>query len=340
MRIKLYFAAAALMVLCITVPISATAQAPQWSSPVQYDQGEDTYVAVHPSGMVLEFHQSHAPGNRYFWYHVGVLDGTSVTWGPSQPASHPANISGTWPNVVITKEGYVILVYSTGQFKSGSDLRYRVGQINLNGDVTQSITWLTNTAHWDAGFHSSTAINDNGVIVSVHETGHSSDGLYFRVGHLTNPAGGDYSVTWDSGNSGIQYDAGVDPHIAINDNNDVVEVHGVAGESLLHYHRGVVNGGTIKFERSLRYENHAARPSVALLDSGLVLEIDGRSDGIYVSPGTLSSNPELIDFENAYRISGTGTYPAIATNGNYAVATWTYYFDLTGRLFYAVAEIP
>jgi hypothetical protein len=54
-------------------------------------------------------------------------------------------------------------------------------------------------------------------------------------------------VQWDSGQYGIQYDDGINPHIAINNLNQIVSVHQVPGEPLLHYRRGTVTAGTIHF---------------------------------------------------------------------------------------------
>jgi hypothetical protein len=324
----------------LVVSVGVAPQTLQWSPGQKYDDGVDSSVAVHPSGLVLEVHQSHAVGSFDIWYHVGMLNGTSVTWGGSQSLGAS---EGSWPTIAISKEGYVILVRSSGQFKSGSELRYQVGKIDPYGGINQSITWL-HYGNWDAGFHSSIAINDNGIIVGVHETGHSSSGLYYRVGHLTDPAAGNYAITWDSGVYGVHYDDGINPHIGLNNRNEVVEVHQVTGESLLHYRRGTVSGGTINFARSERYDDNADRPAVALLDSGLVVELHA---GVYARTGQLSpSNPAGIEWSDSVKISNhsgtypSGTYPAVATNGTYVVGTWEYHSAITGELFYSVARIP
>jgi hypothetical protein len=337
MKTKLRLLGLAVVCFALAAANTSLAQTLQWSSAQKYDDGVDSSVTVHPSGLVLEVHQSHALGNRGLWYHVGMLNGTSVSWGGSQSLG---SSEGSWPNFAISKEGYVIFVRSSGQFKSGSELNYQVGKIDPYGTINQSITWLSH-GKWDAGFHSSIAINDNGIIVGVHETANSSTGLYYRVGHLTDPASGNYSITWDSGQYGVQYDDGINPHIALNNRNEVVEVHQVNGENLLHYRRGVVlSGGMIDFRGSRRYDNDASRPAVALLDSGLVVELH---DGVWATTGQLSlANPELIDWSSSLvQISNHhGTSPAIATNGSYVVGTWEYYFDITGQLFYSVATIP
>lgn len=288
---------------CVLSAGVAAGQTLNWSPSERYDDGVDTSVAVHASGLVLEFHQSHAAGSFDIWYHVGILNGTSVTWGGSQFMGQ----TGSWPTVAVSKEGYVIVVWSTGQFKSGSVLHYRVGRINPHGGTNQSITWETSPDNvWDSGFHSSIAINDSGVIVGVHETGNSSTGMYYRVGHLTSPASGDFTITWDSGHYGVFFDDGINPHIALNNRNEVVEVHQVSKGRLLHYHRGTVSGGTINFAASQRYDNSADRPAVALLDSGFVVELHS---GIWAQTGRLT--PRTLRVSSSPGISSKSV--AIAT---------------------------
>jgi hypothetical protein len=285
----------------------------------QYDEGVQTSVALHVSGLVLEFHKTQSAVESGIWYHVGTLLGMSVTWGGSQYSG----VSGYWPSVAISKEGYVILVFSDQPTKNGSNLIYRVGKINPSGDHNQTITWLTESMHWDKGFHSSIAINASGVIVGVHETGHASDGMYYRVGHLRNPAGGDYTIQWDSPSWGVYYDDGINPHIAINNFNQVVAVHQVPGEHLLHYWRGTVTGGTIHFAQSRRYDESAERPAVALLDNGLVLAVHSLG-GLVSRRGWLSlSNSWEIEWSPAKKEDHNDRieYPALAANGTYAIQT-------------------
>jgi hypothetical protein len=166
---------------------------PKFSPLAHYDQGTQTSVTAHPSGLVLEFHQTEGLFDSSLWYRLGTLDGPSVNW----EGSRHSGTSGYQPAVAISREGYVIVVYSNKYNKFGSDLYYRVGKVDPYLGNNQSITWLTDTIHWDAGFNGSIAMNHDGVIVGVHEAGQGGDGLYYRVGHLRNPAGGDYTVQWD-----------------------------------------------------------------------------------------------------------------------------------------------
>jgi hypothetical protein len=289
----------------------------EFDPPVFYGNGLQSSLAANSSGLALEFNRGSS--NDEIWYNVGKLGMTSMVWGANQFSG----FRGHWPTVALTKDGYVLVVYNNQDRKNGCQLYYRVGKLNTRGDQNQSITWLTNSIHWDAGYKASIAINDKGLIVGVHETGHNSSGMYYRVGHLRNPAAGDYTIQWDSPSSGVYYNDGVNPHIAINNLNQIVEVHEVAGEHLLHYWRGTISGGTINFAQSRRYDNYAVEPAVALLDSGDVLEVHTLG-GLISRTGKLNpSNAWEIQWAEPVKIDPETSigYPALAVSGSYAFET-------------------
>jgi hypothetical protein len=314
-----------------------------------YDAGIQSSIALHSSGLALEFHRSDF--DAALWYRVGKQSQSNkndIDWGNGRSAA----ASGYWPAVALSKEGYVIEVHSDRQHKSGSQQIYRVGKIDPNGDQNQTIKWITDPIHWDAGFHTSIAINDNGFIVGVHES-HGGTGLYCRVGHFRNPAGGDYTIAWSSGSTGVKYDDGINPHIAINNHDQVVEVHQVTGEQLLHYRRGIVSGGVINFAASQRYDKYALQPAVALLDSGLVLEVQSQAglysreihsseDGLYSRTGKLDpSNSTLIEWSPSVKNGNSVSieYPALAANGRYAFQTHETNTLLKNEIYYSGGEI-
>jgi hypothetical protein len=163
--------------------------------------------------------------------------------------------------------------------------------------------------------------------VGAHESGTGGDGIYYRVGHFANPADGDFTVQWDSGQWGIRYDAGINPHIVINNCNEIVSVHQVPGEDLLHYRRGTLSGGTIQFTESKRYDDNGAQPPVLLSDTGSIMEVhtmeiagqDGRT-GVYarsgrlnrIDPSTILWDPVIPIFQQAW---GYSEYPQLVGNG-------------------------
>jgi hypothetical protein len=67
-----------LAIMCFALSVNtASSQTLQWSPGQKYDRGSQTSLAAHPSGLVLEAHQT-LLGDR-MWYHLGMLNGTSVT---------------------------------------------------------------------------------------------------------------------------------------------------------------------------------------------------------------------------------------------------------------------
>jgi hypothetical protein len=334
-----------LAAICLALSANAAeAQTLTWSTPYEYDQGEQTSLSAHPTGLVLEAHKTSTIGGIGLWYRIGIRQGTTVTWGRSQ--SFPWD--GTWPNVAISNEGYVVFIYSSGRYKTNSDLHYAVGMVNPYEGLDQSITWLTpDSIHFDSGFHSSTVINDNGVILEAHESGNGGTGLYYRVGHLKDPSGGDFTIEWDSGATGIRYDDGINPHIALNNSDEAIEVHQVTSEHYMHYRRGPVTRGKINFGGSPRYDNHSEEATVALLDNGGVVELHrGADQGISARTGILDpKSADKIIWFNAAVISNSDSskayYPAVTTDGTHAIGTWTSFntHNTVGHLFSLVASL-
>src|ERR1700752_2698311 len=129
-KLWVYFS---LAIMCFALAVNtASSQTLKWSRAEQYDDGNDPSVAVHSSGrLVLDGHRAHI-GNA-LWYRLGKLNeaGTFVTWGGSQrlPGVGAGGLQN-WPNVAVTREGYVIFVYSLGGIKRDGNLYYVVGKIN------------------------------------------------------------------------------------------------------------------------------------------------------------------------------------------------------------------
>ena len=326
-----------LMSLCVA---SASAQGTiHWNKPAQFDDGMQTQAAINSSGLVIEFHTSQA--GYGLWYHVGRLTqyGQSVQWGPSQDIERTGSDRPQWPTVALTNDNYVILSYSDAVDRPVGRLRYRVGKLDPTGPVQQSIQWLTEDQQYDTGFHSNISVDSNGVIVEVHESDADS-GLFYRIGHLENPAEEKYNIVWDTGTGGVRYDNGVNPHVSVNDRNQVVEMHQTkGGESRLHYRRGVLQSpSTIAFTNSELYSTSAYEPAVVLTNRDEVFALS-QNASIYSDSGIFHAyDPSLIWWKGrtAMRDGATGRYPGLGTNGNYLIATW----NRDGKLYYVTALVP
>jgi hypothetical protein len=304
-----------------------------WPDFKSFDTGYESSVAIHPSGLIIEVHSSGSSVITYtgLYYRIGKLDpetGT-VTWGPSRRWVGPGT-NGSWPAVAITKEGYAILTYSNAFTKKNATLRYSVGTLDLEGTTDQLISFKVQNTQFDTGFHDSVSVNYNGTIAEVHEAD-GGKGIFYRLGHLNAPGSDDFTIVWDTGTNGQKYDNGVNPHISINDNNDVVEVHQVASDDhLLHYARGKASAKQIVFATDHpRYSDNGRRPTVVLLNNGYVIELhdanydkrNGRWE-FFNRVGTLDKNGStLINWSSNTRLGYIDTTGGIGTDGTHLIAT-------------------
>ena len=317
-----------------------------WSNFASIGRGYRSSTAMHYSGLVVEVHDAtnpyYLPHSTGTWYHIGQVNasGTKVDWGPSR---HLTCCFAMYPSVAITNQGYVIFSYSTGTSKKNSDLNMMVGTVDVNGGVDQKIQWKTGDLPFDSGYHNTLAVNASGVIAEAHESGSGGKGIYYRLGHLKNPANGDFNVVWDTGDYGRPYGDGINPHISINDNGEVVEVHqAAANDYKLHYIRGKLKANSIEFNKSQpRYNNNGQRPAVALLNDGYLVEVHDNGDSVFYRTGQL-------DAKDASKIDWSETQPipkgkdfesnSVSSNGYYAVATA--FDDDYDSLRYSVSVAP
>ena len=315
---------------------SAESAAPKtlidWADFDTFDTGYESSVAMHPSGLIVEVHSSGQTFLTYngLFYRIGKLDPTkgTVAWGPSRRWV-TKDKNGSWPAVAITKEGYAILTYSNAFTKSNAVLRYSVGTLDLNGGTDQLINFKVQNEKLDTGFHDSISVNYNGTIAEAHEAD-GKKGMYYRLGHLKAPASGNFNIVWDSGDGGQPWDDGVNPQIAINDNNDVVEVHQAsANDHRLHYTRAKISGNRITFGKDHPLYSLGKRPAVTLLNNGYLVEMHasnydkktGLSELRYRA-GTLDrNNATLINWPDGTTIGSVANPGGIGTNGAYLVST-------------------
>src|SRR4030042_5853097 len=94
-----------------------------------------------------------------------------------------------------------------------------------------------NVMKFDTGLNPSVAINDNNIVVEVHESNIDDEDLYYRVGLLDNVTN---TVKWGTS---IKYDTGDRPSVTINNDNMVVEMHQAHESNDLWYNVGRAIGG-------------------------------------------------------------------------------------------------
>lgn len=342
----------ALLVLS-TVVFGKTAfgQSPlSWPKAAYYDDGSQTSVSIAPSGSdlspygrAIEFHRSQ---KNVIWYRIGRVDRLNsgdyfVNWANSVSL----NYEGSRPSIAVTKEGYIVLVYTKSAYTGyGSEvqMRYWVGKFDLAGD-NFTIDWKVRDAFYDNGQFARVSFNANNILVDVHRSARTSI-LYYRIGHLRNPSAGQFDIVWDSGGGGKDYDKGTNASISINDRNQIVEVHQTETEATrLYYRRGQLNTDNIAWasNNSALYDNDSKQPAVALTNQSKLIEAASRNGSIFARTGNLNtSDSARIDWSNAIQIDSGGGYPgssfpSIATNGILVIATW----ESSGKLYYAITPV-
>lgn len=149
--------------------------------------------------------------------------------------------------------------------EASSDMWYHVG--NINGATVQ---W-GGSKSYSNGYNPSIAINNNNIVVEVHETSNIiTNSMYCKVGSVNGN-----SIDWGDDS---KYDSGKQPSVAINDNGVVVEVHKSQGANTLWYRVGQINGKKIDWGDSHKYDD-GVNPSVSLNNNGVVVEVHKSQGG-------------------------------------------------------------
>lgn len=292
--------------------------------------GNDTSISIINSNLFIEDHSSSGTSgqliarlgtlaNEYF----PIIEiGSAVTYG-----------DGYHPSVSMNSDGLILEVHDNRPgLLAGSEMFWRFGKVNPSGGENQDVTWIRGGGiRYDAGRYPQVAMNDSGTIVEVHESDNlASHRLYYRVGHEigTDRAPYYYTIIWDSGAGGIDYDAGRRPHITIDSAGNVVEVHQASSDNNLHYRRGRVNNSGTRIDWAPAAVNGRYRtgdgsdPTVSMSDNGYVLETHKVGQYVGYIDGNLNGNTSnVVDWSSTY-VLATGGGSSASQNGTVAVAVY------------------
>ena len=223
----------------------------------------------------------------------------------------------------------------------------RIGKIDLSGGVDQSIVWSSPIYSYDGGMRPQVAINDSGTVVEVHETNNIfNHKLYYHTGHIVK-IGESYYMDWDSGASGIQYDAGRNPHITLDNEGNVIEVHeSPINAENLHYRRGRVNNEVTRVDWAPAASNgrfqtgNAEDPAVSLSNDGFVLEAHNTYSpkNVIVQYGQVNETTDnVVDWVHNQWEWQNADYVSLSANAYYAAAIFNQY--ASSNLLYAVGVV-
>jgi hypothetical protein len=320
--------------LCLSA-VRLPAQTLTWSTPAKYGTGTQSSVSMNSSGLVVEVHKSQTSNTLF--YHVGKLNRSNgtLTWS----GSHVINTTvkqAKYPSVALMQSTSVILVFDDGY----PHLRYMTGTLDPTGPVTQSINWVVTDTRYDTGRTPQVSVNSSGTLVEVHQNNDDAKKLFYRYGFV-DPDTRSPNITWTSGTQGIHYEFGTLPHISLNDQFALVEVHTEKSGTNLHYRRGSASNNQISFQESQFLPKTGSRPVVALTNFGLALTLIISSNAVYSSAGYLSgSNPATIDWQPVQTVRGEAYLPAISTDSDWIIAVWTRGLYSNYDVQYSTARVP
>jgi len=310
----------------------------KWYLPASPGKGSNPDVAINNLGYVVEVHKSQNYDHLY--YSAGYIAGGSITWmmGDTRYDSNGQN-----PSVVLTDENIVVEIHSNDD----GNLYYRCGTLDAGDGSGWSYTVSWGDAHYyDPGRHPWVAMNENNVVVEVHEGGDNN--LWYNFGTLNYS---DLSITWHGlGNDYRKYNTGVRPTVAVY-GDLFFEAHN-SSNGYLWCQIGTVDENGRKIDwvvpgtiDTLTYpfpidESGSLYPSVALNSKGS-LEVHKAGDGIWWRAGkprssvmTMGPTSRLQDIEGVPGASGTEV--SIDANETHAVLSFV---SGDNNIYYMVGEL-
>ncbi|MFA8301236.1 MAG: hypothetical protein ACEPOV_13800, partial [Hyphomicrobiales bacterium] len=155
---------------------------------------------------------------------------TAYTYDFNLNSSFLSTTKTGMPSVAINNNDQVVQVADN----SDGGVSYQTGIIDANG----LISWNGAVNYDSQGNNPYVAINDNKTVVEINSVSGgflgSGDHLIYHVGKLS---ADNKTVSFGKGQN---FDHGVNPKIAINNNNIVIEVHKSQSNFGLWYHVGIV----------------------------------------------------------------------------------------------------
>jgi hypothetical protein len=185
---------------------------------------------------------------------------------------------------------------------SPANLMYRLGHFS-----GASVRWESEVSY-DKGIEPACAINNNGLAVEIHRTdANGKEDLWYTAGRISGN-----TVSFKRPNSRI--DSGIQPQIALSDQNVVVEVHQWStSRKEIVYRVGRLDPTTLNttWGSPQRYDN-GILPHVAINSRGVVVEVHQSEahDVLYYRIGDLAG--DLIRWRSAAKSYTSGVQPSVA----------------------------
>jgi hypothetical protein len=250
----------------------------EWSygGSTHYDDGTTPGVALNASGTVVEVHQSNG-GSSNLWCHVGPVNTSSktISFGKSQQYD-----KGTTPTVALNDHGVVVEMHQSNG--ASTSLWYNVGQVNTSKkEIDFGKPW-----EYVNGVTPTVALNNNGLVVEVHQSNGPSFNLWYSVGQVNTS-----NKTISFGES-QPYDVGTHPAITLSDDGRVIEVHRSQTFDTLWRRTGTVDTGSklIVWDTASILYGQGDTPSIGLSGANLIQVDQGANDALLYTATTLADH--------------------------------------------------
>ena len=238
------------------------------------------------------------------------MEGCYLSYG----GSHQYD-DGKLPCIALNDSNTVIEVHESNGLSS--NIWYHVGIVNPSD---KTISW--GSSHkYDSGLKPRVSLNNKGIAVEVHESDGLSNNMWYHVGTVNSS---EKKIDWGGSH---KYDTGSSPSVSINNNGIAVEVHQSDGPSTdLWYHVGIINesGKTIDWGSSHKYDS-GSRPSVTILDNGLIIEVHKSQtySTLWYHIGQVNTASKTIDWITGSVHYSDGGSPYVSSNHNIVVGNNT-----------------
>lgn len=177
---------------------------------VRFEAGQHPSIVIDNDDNIIEVHNGTGAQSNSLYYRTGKLRGATIEWDGMAATRLGA---GHRPRVAMNQGGTLVMVFS--EENGGEQLYYRVGAY-----ADRRVTWRS-PIPYDRGLTPSVAIDDDGGLMVVHtDNATPAKHSFFRLGTIA-----DGMLTWGAAGA-LRYDTGQNPAIALDNQGNILEVHG------------------------------------------------------------------------------------------------------------------
>lgn len=202
--------------------------------------------------------------------------------------------NGTVPAVIGLNNNNILVEMHETNTVASTSLRYCVSKVSDN-----TIAWGTMHSHTN-GRYPAIAINDNGVVIELHQDSGITNNLYWSSGMLNSS---ETDISWNTSGAS-HYDDGYTPSVALMNDGTVIATR-LSSDGTIHYNIGSLSGSSLNWNKSSppALENaqkarggYAACVAVCNEHNKVVIVYQATNNKLYYHVGEINSSRTSIDW--------------------------------------------